>query len=81
MSCMGGMSGTGTARVAHRNDDEIWRAAKRFVERFGADAPRQALLRAQELRAAGDEEGCAMWELIRAKAAFFLEDSAGKSRH
>ena len=64
-----------------RDDDEIWRAARRFVERFGADAPRQAMLRARELRAAGDEEGFAMWELIRAKATFFLDDSAGKSRH
>ncbi len=31
--------------------------AERFVERFGKDVPRQATIRANELRAAGHVEG------------------------
>ncbi len=36
-------------------------AADLFVSRFGGQAPREALIRAEELRAAGDVDGYAFW--------------------
>ena len=40
---------------------DIWRAAKLLVDQHGADAPIRAAQRADELLAAGDIEGRAVW--------------------
>ncbi len=44
------------ARTTMTNETEIRLTAERFVRRFGKDAPRQATIRANELRAAGHVE-------------------------
>ena len=45
---------------------DIWRAANILVKRRGADAAMVAAQRADELLAAGDVEGCAVWKRILA---------------
>ena len=40
---------------------DIWRAAKLLVDQHGADAPIRAAQRADELLAAGDMAGRAVW--------------------
>jgi len=40
---------------------EIWRAAKLLVDQHGANAPIRAAQRADELLAAGDLNGRAVW--------------------
>ena len=45
---------------------DIWRSAKLLVDQHGADAPIRAAQRADELLAAGDIEGRALWLRILA---------------
>ena len=47
-------------------DLDIWRAANILVKGHGADASLVAAQRADELLAAGDVEGCAVWKRILA---------------
>lgn len=48
-------------------DIDIWRGAKLLIDRHGDEAPVQAAMRADELRAAGDIEGHQIWmRLLRA---------------
>ncbi len=42
-------------------DLDIWRSAKLLVDQHGADAPIRAAQRADELLAAGDMQGRAVW--------------------
>jgi hypothetical protein len=59
------------------DDPDIWRAANLMVKRHGSDAALMTARRADELLAAGDADGCAVWkriletvaELSRAKPA------------
>ncbi len=46
------------------DETEIRLTAERFVERFGKDAPRQATIRANELRAVGHVEEYDIWMSI-----------------
>lgn len=59
------------------NDETISQAVRNLLARYGRDAPRQAELRAEELRAAGDAEGHAMWRAIERAAADALKGSSG----
>jgi hypothetical protein len=45
---------------------DIYRAAKLLVDRHGEDAPIRAAERADELLAAGDIDGAAIWRAILA---------------
>jgi hypothetical protein len=45
---------------------DIWRAANLLLKRHGADAEVAAAMRADELLAGGDIEGCAVWKRILA---------------
>ncbi len=47
---------------------DIWRAAKLLVDQHGTDSPIRAAQRADELLAAGDIEGRAVW--LRILSAF-----------
>jgi hypothetical protein len=47
-------------------DLDIWRAANLLVKRHGADAAMVAASRTDELLAADDVEGCAIWKRILA---------------
>lgn len=48
-------------------DIDIWRTAKLLIDKHGADAPVQAAMRADELIAAGDMDGRAIWfRIVRA---------------
>ena len=47
------------------DDETIQQAVRNLLARYGQDAPRQAEVRAEELRAAGDAEGHAMWRAIQ----------------
>ena len=49
-------------------------AARKFIERFGEDASRQARIRAAELEAAGDREGYRSWMDISNAARTLLQD-------
>ena len=44
-----------------KDKEEHRLAAKKFIERYGDDDARQASIRAEELRAAGDDEGHESW--------------------
>jgi hypothetical protein len=46
------------------DDPDIWRAANLLLKRHGPDAALAAARRADELLAAGDPEGCAVWKRI-----------------
>ena len=48
------------------DDLDIFRAADILTKRHGADAAIDAARRADELLAAGDVEGCALWKRILA---------------
>ncbi len=46
------------------SDLEIWRAAQATIEQYGDGAALHAAQRADELMAAGDMEGRAVWQRI-----------------
>ena len=45
-------------------DADVWRAANLLIKQHGDDAPIHAAMRADELLAAGDLEGIAVWKAI-----------------
>jgi hypothetical protein len=49
--------------------------ARKFIERFGDDAPLQAARRAEELLSFGDFQGRARWQLICQEVGKLLEYS------
>lgn len=51
---------------------ETRRAALAFIRRYGAEAPAEALQRANELKAAGNEEGFRTWQAIYAEIVLHL---------
>jgi hypothetical protein len=53
---------------------DIWRSAQPVVKSHGAFAPAECLQRVDELFAAGDEAGAAVWEAIRRAAESLLEN-------
>lgn len=59
------------------DEETIQQAVRNLLARYGKDAPRQAELRAEELRAAGDAEGDAMWRAIRRAVAVALKAPSG----
>jgi len=46
------------------DDPDIWRAANLLLKRHGADAEIVAAMRADELLASGDVDGCLVWKRI-----------------
>jgi hypothetical protein len=48
------------------DDPDIWRAANLLLKRHSTDAETVAAMRADELLASGDVEGCAVWKRILA---------------
>jgi hypothetical protein len=46
------------------SDIDVFRAAHLLISRHGEDAPAQAAMRHEELLAAGDMEGAAVWKRI-----------------
>ena len=52
--------------------------AEQFVERFGKDAPRQAKIRANELRAAGHVEEYDIWVSIFTEVKSLLDEGPKK---
>ena len=56
-------------------------AARKLIARYGQDAARQAEIRAEELRAAGDREGHVMWQDIRRAVIAALKDPSSGSVH
>lgn len=56
-------------------DDEvaIQDAARRLIGRFGEAAAAEARIRAEELRAAGDADGFALWKAISAAVRAMIE--------
>jgi len=61
-------------------NDDIQRAARHFIRRYGDDAPRQATMRAEELRAAGHLEAQILWESICRAITVLLSTSADTSK-
>ena len=59
----------------------IHEAARKLITRYGQDAARQANIRAEELRAAGDHEGHSMWRDIHDAVVAALQGPASGSRH
>ena len=60
------------------DETEIRLTAERFVERFGKDAPRQATMRANELRAAGHVAEFDIWMAIYTEAKSLLDEGRKK---
>ncbi len=60
------------------DETEIRLTAERFVERFGKDAPRQATIRANELRAAGHVEEYDLWMSIYTEVKSLLVEGPKK---
>ncbi|RLA34902.1 MAG: hypothetical protein DRR03_06230 [Gammaproteobacteria bacterium] len=52
----------------------IRNTARRMVDRFKLGAPRQATLRAVELRYAGDREGTELWQQVSQVAKALLDN-------
>lgn len=52
----------------------IRNTAQRMVDRFKLSAPRQATLRAVELRYAGDREGTELWKQVSEVAKSLLDN-------
>lgn len=60
---------------------EIWRAAQKFIDRFGNDAVRQAKIRVQEMRDAGDAEGENVWvDIVTAIEDMRPDATTGKGK-
>ncbi len=59
----------------------IHEAARKLIARYGQDAARQAEIRAEELRAAGDREAHAMWQDIHRAVVAVLKDPSSGSVH
>ena len=59
------------------DEQAIQQAVRNLLARYGQDAARQAELRADELRAAGDGEGHAMWREIGRAVAVALKNPSG----
>lgn len=55
----------------------IHHAARQLIERYGADAPKEARMRANELAAAGDTEGHSLWCDIHDTAVEMLRGPPG----
>ncbi len=60
--------------------DKISKAADNFVRRYGRDAPRQALIRANELRAAGRQEDYATWMQIHDRVTAIVAAKSERDR-
>ena len=60
---------------------DIWRSAKFLVDKHGADAPIRAARWADELLAAGDMEGRAVWLRILAAVRELMATKAPGSTH
>ncbi len=58
--------------------EHVTSSTKRFVERFGKDAPRQATIRANELRAAGHVEEFDIWMSIYSEVKSLLDEGPKK---
>ena len=54
----------------------ILAAAEKFIERYGWDAPRQAMIRSEELLDVGYQEGSRRWQKIGRAAEYFLQIKA-----
>ena len=48
---------------------DIWRAAQLMLKRYGDEALKESAARADELVAAGDDNGAAVWRRITAAVA------------
>ena len=60
------------------DETEIRLTAERFVERFGKDAPRQATIRPNELRAAGHVEEYDIWMSLYSEVKSPLDEGRKK---
>lgn len=60
---------------------DIWRAAKQLIDWKGLDSPAHAAARADELLAAGDRDGHAVWLRIGVAVAQLLMDEPDGPRH
>ena len=60
--------------------DKISKAAENFVHRYGSAAPRQAVIRAQELHSAGLREDCATWMRIHEETKAILKAMADRKK-
>ncbi len=46
-------------------DADLWRVARLLVDRYGDEAPAEAMQRADRMQEIGDKEGRAVWLRIR----------------
>ena len=62
-------------------DQEIWRAAAKFVERYGDQAPAEADIRLEEMRRVGDPGATDTWTRIAEAVRDILNDQKRGARH
>jgi hypothetical protein len=63
------------------DDPDIWRAANLLVKRHGHEASLVAARRADEMLAAGDVEGCAIWRQILHAVGELSRTKPAKGEH
>lgn len=63
--------------MSRLSDRELWACANHYVTRHGADAPVLTAMRADELVAAGDEDGARTYREIVRRIHRLLETPAG----
>ncbi len=71
------MNGIRRAIIEHA---KIFPAAKKFVERFGQEAPTEASRRAAELRDVGNADGWATWERMYQEVKALVEGDTNETR-
>ncbi len=60
------------------SDLDIYRSAKLLVDQHGDEAPIHAAMRADELLAAGDLDGCVVWKRIVEAVEALLQKRPGE---
>jgi hypothetical protein len=62
-------------------DRHVRKAADEFIARYGADAARQAARRAEELSAAGEQEGHRLWREIHMLITLLADSGPDRPKH
>jgi len=59
---------------------DVWRAAKLLVDEYGADAPSQAVMKADAMRERGDLVGMRVWKRVM-RAIAELQGTKNGTQH
>ena len=63
------------------NENEIQKAAKNMIERYGENALKEVDLRVMELESRNQQEALQLWHDIRKRVELLVIRSAGNTKH